>query len=177
MLLILANVFIAILSEAYATVAADLAENAKSSSHFFGKIKKKLTSKVGKFKQELDMIDDDGDGMITATELAEATNVSLERAQQVIDENDQNGDGTLDISEFGRLKRKLLQEKEERERTISLYEFNQLKSDLSNMTKLMGECWMDTPSGQRELQKKGNVVDSDAEDLDYLEMVDEMEEQ
>merc|ERR1719499_768270 len=167
MLLILANVFIAILSEAYANVAADLQENAKSPSKFFGKIKRKFTSRMGKFKEELEAMDEDGDGVITAEELAEATNVPLERAKEVIAENDQDGNGTLDISEFGRLKEKLIREQEDKAQTMSLFEFNQIKEDLDKMTKFMGDRWMEA------LQKKG---DSEMAGSDYLKMVDEIEE-
>merc|ERR1712038_356881 len=45
MLLILANVFIAILSEAYSQVAADSAETAQP-VNFFGKLRKSITNRV-----------------------------------------------------------------------------------------------------------------------------------
>jgi len=193
MLLILANVFIAILSEAYSQVSADLAEHAKP-VNLFGKLKKTLTSRIGVQMEDLNQedIDEDGDGVISAEELADATGVSLDRAREVIAENDKDGDGTLDLAEFERLKSKLIEEQQEMQRTVSMREFVELKADLAKMTKLLGEVWRETPSGRRALRKKfGSSMASGARmkgkhergasasetmGIDYLSIMDDIEE-
>ena len=137
------------------------------------------------FNQE--MVDEDGDGQISAEELAAATNVSLERAREVIFENDRDGDGTLDVAEFERLKERLINEQEEMTRTVSMREFNELKHDLAKMTKLLGEVWKETPSGKRHLRRKlggrasgrkhGKEVSvSETMGIDYLSIMDDIED-
>ena len=52
--------------------------------------------------------DNDGDGRLTANELAQACGMSIEEAQNIIYQYDANGDGTLDPDEFEDLKQQIL---------------------------------------------------------------------
>eukprot|EP01083_Nonionella_stella_P303041 1047339_1 len=55
-----------------------------------------------------DTIDADGDGKLSAAELAAACNLTAEEAQNIIFQYDQDGDGMLDAEEFEDLKEQIL---------------------------------------------------------------------
>merc|ERR1712233_93756 len=80
MLLVLANVFIAILTEAYSEVQMDL--TGSDDLNFIGKGWTKMKDKINKLK--VNDMDEDGDGMIGPEELAKQTGITVERAREVI---------------------------------------------------------------------------------------------
>merc|ERR1719206_1537432 len=118
MLLILANVFIAILTDAYSDVQSDMTDDDKISFNFFGSLKQRVTKvirkKIGREMQMQDF-DGDGDGMVDASELAKQTGVTVARAKEIIAEHDKNGDGVLDRKEFERMKDKIIERHVEEE--------------------------------------------------------------
>merc|ERR1712154_195084 len=105
-LLILVNVFIAILSDAYAAVAADLNED-ESPGNPFGAFTNKLREAMRKNvdeKMDLETFDSDDDGKVSAEELANATGIMVDKAKEIIAGYDDNDDGMLDSGEFEKLK-------------------------------------------------------------------------
>jgi len=58
----------------------------------------------------VDQLDQDGDGKVSAKELAEACNISELEAQNIIMQYDNNNDGMLDPQEFENLKQEILQQ-------------------------------------------------------------------
>merc|ERR1740123_846692 len=98
MLLILANVFIAILCDAYVEVKKKGEdENEKSLGDILSTPFKNLTKWM--------KVRSDDDGRICADELAQCANISRMAAKQFISAYDKNGDGTLTRKEFLRLKK------------------------------------------------------------------------
>jgi len=104
MLLILSNVFIAILCDAYVEVKKKGEdENEKSLGAILSTPFKNLTRWMK--AKSFDDGDRDGDGRICADELAQCANISRIAAKQFISAYDKNGDGTLTRKEFRRLKK------------------------------------------------------------------------
>jgi len=117
MLLILANVFIAILSEAYSQVQMELTEDDKISFGVGGvleRIREGIRQRITQNVQH-DVIDEDHDGKISAAELAKATGVTEERAVEIIAAHDVDGDGQLDEEEFEKLKDQIIEERVQEE--------------------------------------------------------------
>merc|ERR1712048_1407404 len=67
---------------------------------------KALMERVSAYSQ----FDMDGDGLLSANELAIACNISVYKAKQIIFEYDENGDGMLDEQEFNHLKKTIRQQ-------------------------------------------------------------------
>merc|ERR1712129_307966 len=112
MLLILANVFIAILSEAYSQVAAELTdEDNIDLPNIFLKIKSRMSNMMLRNAQHNEF-DGDGDGYVDADELAKQCDISIQEARKLIDKYDTDGDGQLDVEEFEELKRQLIADRE-----------------------------------------------------------------
>jgi len=120
MLLILANVFIAILTEAYSQVQMELTEDDKIDLNFLGmggalgKIRSTIVARINAAVQH-DEFDGDGDGKVSAEELAAQTNITVERAREIIAQHDVDGDGQLDEQEFEKLKQQIINEQIEQE--------------------------------------------------------------
>ena len=122
MILILANVFIAILSEAYATISTDDDEE-ELFSRFTGTFKKAIV----RFSDKLDRgvltglakwarrstgsifreNDEDRDGKLSRSELADAFHVEKSKVDELIEQYDQDGDHQLDADEVEQLKHTL----------------------------------------------------------------------
>merc|ERR1712083_1107719 len=116
MLLILANVFIAILTEAYSQVQMELTDDDKLDLNFLGmggalgRLKAAVAKRINATVRH-DEFDGDGNGKVSAAELAEQTNITIERAQEIIAEHDVDGDGQLDEQEFEKLKQQIIDER------------------------------------------------------------------
>jgi len=122
MILILANVFIAILSEAYATISTDDDEE-ELFSRFTGTLKNaiiRVSDKLdqGVMKGLVDWArkstssifqenDDNHDGKLSRSELADAFQVEKCKVDQLIDQYDEDGDHQLDKEEVESLKHQL----------------------------------------------------------------------
>eukprot|EP01084_Bolivina_argentea_P008796 16450_1 len=65
-------------------------------------------------------MDDNKDGKVSADELSKACNITLNEAQLLIQQNDNDGDGFLDEQEFENLKNKILREQQEKQRAEQL---------------------------------------------------------
>ena len=102
MILILANVFIAILSDAYNAINTEqkdeklnISKNlSKTYKNFINTIKRNLS--LGSFSS----IDKDKNGQIDAVELKEATGLQQKDAEMVINIFDTNNDGNLNKEEM-----------------------------------------------------------------------------
>jgi len=121
------------------------------------------------FKQAFDLFDADGSGMIDANELKEAMRalgfeVTKKQVDEMIEEVDQDGSGTIDLDEFiFMMKKKLLEERnieEEIEKTFKY--FVEIDAD--------GE--EQTPDG--ELRITFEKLKKVAEGLDDIEASDEV---
>ena len=106
MLLILANVFIAILSDAYTNVALELSKEDE-------KVLENLKARISSFADRLVNItnvwnraDANHDGKIDAQELATAMNIPLQEAEQLINDHDVDHDHKLSVYEFAALIKK-----------------------------------------------------------------------
>jgi len=123
MLLILANVFIAILTEAYSQVQMELTDDDKLDLNFLGmggvlgRMRATIVERINAAVKH-DEFDGDGDGKVSAEELAQQTNITIERAREIIAEHDVDGDGQLDEKEFEKLKQQIIDEQVEQEQTI-----------------------------------------------------------
>ncbi|ETO13837.1 hypothetical protein RFI_23534 [Reticulomyxa filosa] len=112
MLLILTNVFIAILSQAYSETADELSDEDKLSFGFLG-----MRGAVLRLQQMvrnvtklgIDTLDADGDGQLDAQELAAKTGWTIEAAQQFIDQHDQDHNGKLSQKEWETLAQEMEQ--------------------------------------------------------------------
>merc|ERR1712154_389366 len=121
MILILANVFIAILSEAYATISTEtddegeiftkLKQHLKESVQSIQNGKKFKHMSLGKiFKQA----DKNNDGKLSDTEIAEAMNIEKDEAQNIISEFDQDGDNKLNKKEVRALTQSIIRNESSR---------------------------------------------------------------
>eukprot|EP01084_Bolivina_argentea_P069044 125679_1 len=63
-------------------------------------------------QSEYNDIDADGDGKLTAKELAQVCNITVLEAEELIEQYDANGDGALDENEFEDLKQQILQQQQ-----------------------------------------------------------------
>jgi len=104
MLLILANVFIAILCDAYADVIGEMEEDDTPS---LLKMFEGLIRRIRNFRK----LDVDHDGQLSEGEIAEAMHVSKNQAHDIIEQYDVNHDGKLDQSEYT----EMIKDKERRE--------------------------------------------------------------
>ena len=93
MLLILANVFIAILCDAYADVIGEMEDDDTPS---FLKMFEGLIRRIRSFRR----IDRDHDGQLAAGEIADAMQVSKQKAASIIRDFDANADGQLARAEY-----------------------------------------------------------------------------
>jgi len=122
MILILANVFIAILSEAYATISSDDDEEElfsrftgtfkKAIVRFSDKLDKGVMSGLARWaRRSTDSIfredDTNRDGKLSRNELAEAFHVEKSKVDQLIDQYDEDGDHQLGPEEVEQLKQQL----------------------------------------------------------------------
>ena len=112
MILILANVFIAILTEAFMEVKQELSyeENVFGGllKHIkVGETRKKISSwitgKGNSINEVFQQTDKNDDGLVDTDELAEAAQLSKSEARKVIQSQDVDGDMTLHMEEFMRL--------------------------------------------------------------------------
>ena len=120
-----------------------------------------------------DEIDADGDGKVSAEELAEQTGVTLERAKEIIAQYDKDGDAQLDEEEFEKLKQQLISEQMEAQALvaqISLHqefsnaaaagamlnskEFEDLKAEVADIMELLTAVLDQTPAGKRALKQR-----------------------
>ena len=121
MLLILSNVFIAILAQAYTEIVEEFAVDDEDDNpfEFLTNAKKSLSNLLsinlkGKTAAEqFKTIDANPDGKITGDELAKATGLDRETAAKLIKEYDANGDGELDLKEFEKLREQILKDVED----------------------------------------------------------------
>ena len=162
--------FIAILTQAYAEIQDDL-QGEEDFSGIFGSIKNRI-----KAAMKMDDFDGDGDGKVSAQELAEQTGISVERAQAIIAEYDEDNDGQLDEAEFERLKERVLTEREsERQELvpesliravservdassgISAAQFGELKSEMREMKQLLRTVLEHTAAGKRALRRSSKA--------------------
>eukprot|EP00484_Ammonia_sp_Unknown_P018940 CAMPEP_0197025922 /NCGR_PEP_ID=MMETSP1384-20130603/6121_1 /TAXON_ID=29189 /ORGANISM="Ammonia sp." /LENGTH=743 /DNA_ID=CAMNT_0042454511 /DNA_START=22 /DNA_END=2253 /DNA_ORIENTATION=- len=183
MLLILANVFIAILTEAYSQVQMELTDDDKLDLNFLGlngafsKVREAVTARINAAVKH-DDFDEDGDGKVSAKELAEQTNITEERAKEIIAQYDVDHDGQLDAEEFERLKQQIIEEKVQQEAvgmaalspasvlspdvsnqysgvpTVSTKEFEELKKDVGEIMDLLLAVLDQTPAGKRALKQR-----------------------
>ena len=79
-----------------------------------GKIRSTIVARINAAVKH-DEFDGDGDGKVSAEELAAQTNISIERAREIIAEHDVDGDGQLDEQEFEKLKEQIINEQIEAE--------------------------------------------------------------
>ena len=112
------------------------------------------------------------------------TNISIERAREIIAEHDVDGDGELDAEEFEKLKQQIIDEQVEKEQAraitvraahspiraddlddmsapyaglaanISSKEFEDLKSEVSDIMELLTAVLDQTPAGKRALKQR-----------------------
>jgi len=189
MLLILANVFIAILTEAYSQIQMELTDDDKIDLNFFGmggalgKLRTTIAATINKTVR-VEAFDDDGDGKVSAAELAAQTNITEERAKEIIAEYDKDGDGQLDEEEFEILKQQIIDERvaeaeaeaAEQQKiaadalrgspravdvghnipSISSKEFEDLKSEVNDIMELLTAVLDQTPAGKRALKLREN---------------------
>jgi len=189
MLLILANVFIAILTEAYSQVQMELTDDDKLDLNFLGmggvlgRMRATIVERINAAVKH-DEFDGDGDGKVSAEELAQQTNITIERAREIIAEHDVDGDGQLDEKEFEKLKQQIIDEQVEKEQAraitirathspslradniddlsgsyglsanISSKEFEDLKSEVSDIMELLTAVLDQTPAGKRALKQR-----------------------
>merc|ERR1712129_321694 len=137
MILILANVFIAILSDAYSTISneedeEDLIDSIKRNlAESMVKIKRKskaLTTMISWKRKSTKNIfadtDKDKDGVLSSNEIASSMQVSRAKAREIIQQFDEDKDGMLNPSEVRQLKIKLVHEEEEEETIDNPLKFN-----------------------------------------------------
>ena len=108
MLMILANVFIAILCDAYADVIAEV--DAEGEEDALAKLfqslpldRKYLTNKFGKIMSKFKVfgqLDADKDGRLDASEIAEGLSISKNAANDIVEQFDVDDDGQLDEKEY-----------------------------------------------------------------------------
>eukprot|EP01084_Bolivina_argentea_P084993 153644_1 len=172
MLLILANVFIAILTEAYSQVQMELTDDDKIDLNFLG-----MGPAIAKIRETIaktvthQAYDEDGDGLVSAQELADQTGVSLKRAEEVVKQYDVDGDGLLDQTEFENLKEQIIKEQAEQEerqmaaqlqvqrslgfeKQFSNDEFDELKEEVASIMELLTMVLDQTPAGKRALRQR-----------------------
>merc|ERR1719385_696611 len=107
-LMILANVFIAILCDAYADVIAEV--EAEGEEDALAKLfqslpldRKYLTNKFGKIMSKFKVfgqLDADKDGRLDASEIAEGLSISKNAANDIVEQFDVDDDGQLDEKEY-----------------------------------------------------------------------------
>jgi len=149
MLLVLANVFIAILTEAYSEVQMDL-EDDLDPNKLLGNFTKmvlgeKTVEKLNKLR--VDDFDDDGDGQIDAHELAQRTNLSVHEAKDFIKSVDIDNTGTLNAKEL----KKLIAEKQDNSTGPSRAELRALKRDMDGILDLLHTVLGQTNAGRKAL--------------------------
>ena len=145
-----------------------------------GKMRATIVERINKAVQH-DEFDGDGDGKVSAEELAAQTNISIERAKEIIAEHDVDGDGQLDEEEFEKLKQRIIDEQVEKEQraltsraakspslradnvddvsygltaNISQKEFENLKEEVSEIMELLTAVLDQTPAGKRALKQR-----------------------
>eukprot|EP01083_Nonionella_stella_P120490 361108_1 len=187
MLLILSNVFIAILVDGYAKVKEDLTDDdaidfgmKRMSAHASG-IWTRIRSLTASATH--DDLDEDQDGKISAKELANQSNISIQRAQDIIDQYDVDNDGQLDRHEFEKLKQQIADDhdkrrssrserlssrnrkrhrargtsEDEQEKITNMIkmtkEFYEMKQEVRSFKQLLAAVLDQTPAGKRVLKR------------------------
>jgi len=98
---------------------------------------------------QFSQLDNDGDGRISAAELAAAVNIPEEEAAYIIQQYDPNGDGFLDESEFMDLKQQILDQQQQDNMAVNINahtQFDQIDADHNgalSATELAQACNID----------------------------------
>jgi tellurite resistance protein len=128
MILILANVFIAILSDAYNAINTEQKDEKLNISKTLSKTYKDFITSIKQnisIKSTFSEIDKNNDGQVNAIELQKTTGLKQKDAQTVINMFDTDNDGNLNKQEMTELKRALTKESNDnmmRENTNDLNE-------------------------------------------------------
>ena len=142
------------------------------------RIRATITEKINQAIKH-DEFDNDGDGKVSPEELAAQTNITVERAKEIIAELDVDGDGQLDAEEFEKLKQRIIDERLEQQQAvaaaaanmiqspasigdngdilqtnISSKEFEGLKEEVNEIMELLMAVLDQTPAGKRALKQR-----------------------
>ncbi|ETO08753.1 hypothetical protein RFI_28635 [Reticulomyxa filosa] len=183
MLLVLTNVFIAILSEAYGETIEEMSEEDKLSLGFFG-----MRGAMARIQQifknlrnvALADLDEDGDGQLDAHELANKTGWTVEDAQKFIDEHDKDKNGKLSEKEWEALMKEAEEKKQQTDMEtrlatigvaapssaaagigatntqVSFQQYQQLSTKMNLVEELLRAQLQQTKTGTRALKEIDN---------------------
>eukprot|EP01083_Nonionella_stella_P138627 421852_1 len=88
--------------------------------------REKAASNINNYS-DMNAMDDNKDGLVSASELAQACNISQKEAELLIQQYDKNGGGFLNQQEFETLKQSILKEQREKERLKQIQKNRQLR--------------------------------------------------
>eukprot|EP01083_Nonionella_stella_P170145 578361_1 len=88
--------------------------------------REKAASNINNYS-DMNAMDDNKDGLVSASELAQACNISQKEAELLIQQYDKNGGGFLNQQEFETLKQSILKEQREKERLKQIQKDRQLR--------------------------------------------------
>ena len=133
MILILANVFIAILSDAYNAINTEQKDEKFNISKTLSKTYKDFITSIKQnisIKSTFSEIDKNNDGQVNAIELQKTTGLKQKDAQTVINMFDTNNDGNLNKQEMNELKRALTKESNDNMMREDTNELNEIVNDI-----------------------------------------------
>jgi len=133
MILILANVFIAILSDAYNAINIEQKDEKLNISKTLSKTYKDFITSLKQnisIKSTFSDIDKNNDGQVNAIELQKTTGLKQKDAQNVINMFDTDNDGNLNQQEMNKLKRALTKESNDSMMCEDTNELNEIVNDI-----------------------------------------------
>ncbi len=133
MILILANVFIAILSDAYNAINIEQKDEKLNISKTLSKTYKDFITSLKQnisIKSTFSDIDKNNDGQVNAIELQKTTGLKRKDAQNVINMFDTDNDGNLNQQEMNKLKRALTKESNDSMMCENTNELNEIVNDI-----------------------------------------------
>jgi len=161
----LANVFIAILSDAYNAINTEQKDEKLNISKTLSKTYKDFITSIKQnisIKSTFSEIDKNNDGQVNAIELQKTTGLKQKDAQTVINMFDTNNDGNLNKQEMNELKRALTKEGND----------NMMREDTNDLNEIVNDIIGNISQENNQEQMIDDIGDV-LDELSFISFTDE----